>query len=59
MKKTDVPKATYELLGITWSDKLYTSKETISGGGETVTKRAWEVLYARLQELKKEGKLII
>jgi hypothetical protein len=57
MKKTDVPRATFKLLGLPWDDKAYTSKETSSGGGATVTKKTWEVLHDQLVKLIDEGKL--
>ncbi|MDR1417261.1 MAG: hypothetical protein LBJ57_07595 [Prevotellaceae bacterium] len=59
MKKTDVPREVFALLGLKWSDRRYTSKETESGGGETVTKKTWEDLYDHLQKLVADGKLIV
>jgi len=52
IKKTEIPEKVFEILGIK-SDTYDYCKHTVSGGGSTVTKQAWEKIYNRLEFLSK------
>jgi len=59
LSKTDIPKEVFRILKIDFDDSLYTSKDQPSGGGGTVKSIAWERVVERLEELVKNGSLII
>ena len=59
MKKTEIPKEVFKILGLEFDDATYTSKNEPSRGGGTVRANAWEKVLERLKELDDSGNLTL